>query len=258
MPITSIIEIVGLVAGLVAIILAYRHASTLQGLVVQMQAQALMAKSALEDMERAISTRYLTHFPLYFSEIVTLVGEAKEKIEVFCDFPAYGSFSSHKHFLAYRFQLQTKLEEGVDVEITCLCRERRLDLAREQFLGGDSEWEKKKRSGDFHLHLVSFLETHGRLSELEGLDIDGFLRLVEEEDQLTLSDLSKAKVNQITTHIPIYFWLIDNKKAIFTISSLSEKEIEHGFVTIDQRLISALSTMKRRYDRPAIAPAVHA
>ena len=247
--ITSVIELIGLILALVAIGLAFWHARNLKILVGEMRSQAAASSRAFAEMQKSISTRYVAHFPLYFKDIVALIDEAQERIDIFCDFPAYGSFSSREYFLDYRHKLEKKLDQGITVEITCLSREGRSALVKEQFLGRHGDWDKKKYSEAFGTQLADFLDAHGKRSELAGLTLETFLGMIEQEDTLMLTEfLSKAAISQIKAHVPIYFWLIDNRKAIFSIASLSEKEIEHGFVTTDSSLIKALISMRRRYN----------
>jgi len=248
-PITSIIEVVGVLVGLMAIILAFRHAQDLKKIVGEMQGQAKESRQALTEMQGSISTRYIAHFPLYFKDIVALIDEAQARIDIFCDVPAYGNFSSRRHFLDYRHKLENKLEQGLTIEITCLSKEGRSALFKEQFFGHDADWEKKKHSDDFRPLLAGFLDAHGKHSELDSLTLDTFFGMIEEEDNLMLTKfLSRATITETKAHVPIYFWLIDGSKAIFAIPILSDKEREHGFVTTDSSLIKAFSSMRKRYN----------
>jgi hypothetical protein len=270
-PITMI-EMVGLGVGLWAIWLAFRHAHDLKNLVGEMQRQAgemhrqaEESRQAFIEMQGSISTRYISHFPFYFKDIVALLDKAQARIDIFCDLPAYGNFSSHQQFLDYKHKLENKLgqrdKQGrrLTIEMTCLSKEGRSALFEKQF-GQEADWEKKKHSDDFRPLLVDFLEDHQRLSELESLSRDNFSGMLEEEDKLMLSKvLSRAKIFETRAHVPIYFWLIDESEAIFAIPCLSEKELEHGFSTTDSNLIRSFIEMRKGYnsprDLPAVAPA---
>jgi hypothetical protein len=48
--------------------------------------------------------------------------------------------------------------------------------------------------------------------------------------------------------MPIYFWIADDKNAIFAVPALTSDAIEYGFTTSDRDLIIAFKNMKRRYD----------
>jgi hypothetical protein len=256
-----VVEILGVVLGLLAIVLAFWHERAMLRVVEKLNRQATQAEAhtkELEEIRKASSTRYLSAFPGYFEDIVELLRQAKESIVIFCDFPAYGSFSNRAAFLSYRYLLEQKLEEGIPVEVTFLVREARREIAREQFSAG-IDWEAKKRSPDFGPRLKAFAEAHGWTTSVADLTFDGFLELIEKEDDLMETEfLSKAHRFPIERHVPIYFWLVDGNRAIFSIASLSAKAIEHGFTTFDQKLISAFEDMRRRYDYPTGATPVAA
>ena len=218
---------------------------------------AVELRHALSEMRQSLSTRYLARFPLYFKDIVALIDTAQERIDIFCDVPAYGSVSNPKYFRDYRTKLKEKLAQLLTIEITCLSKERRSALFKEQFLGDHADWERKKHSNP---HYAGFLEAHGKRSQLDSLTPDTFLGMVEEEDNLMLNEfLSGAKISQTKAHVPIYFWLIDEREAIFAIPSLAEGDLEHGFKTTDSSLIRAFKSMRNLYnsspDLLAAAPA---
>jgi hypothetical protein len=233
----SIIEWVGLGVGLVAIGLAIWHARDL----------TILTKS--------ISTRYIGHFPHYFKDIVALIDEAQERIDIVCDVPGYGSFSSPQHFEEYRNKLKEKRKKGLTIETTCLSKEGRSTLFKEQFFGHGGDWEKMKHSGVFGTQLAAFLDDHQKLSELDSLTPETFLGMLEVEGNRMLTEvLSRATITETEAHVPIYFWLIDDRKAIFSIPSLSEKELEHGFATTDSNLIRSFISIRKRYNS-SVAPA---
>jgi hypothetical protein len=241
------IEAASFLGAVIAIVLAMLHERELRALLVNMrtrnaeteeQHDALVKE--LLDIEGSLSTRYLSCFPIYFADIVSLVSEAHQRIVIFCDFPAYGCFSNRKSFLDYRYQLEKKLEQGVDVEITFLNDTARLQELWDQFAS-------RYMSEEFGHNLREFLVAHG--VEPRDMPPPEFLGLIEKENiAMTENFLSRARQFPIATHIPVYFWLADDK-AIFSIASHSEKTLEHGFRTNDPRLISALIEMKDRYHR---------
>jgi len=279
----KISEAVALIVGIWAIWLAFQHGHALQNLVAEMQRQAgamqdqademqhqadVMrgqadeSRQAFTKMQGSISTRYIAPFPGYFKDIVALIDKAEERIDIFCDLPAYGNFSSHHHFLDYKHKLENKLGQRdkrgrrLTIKMTCLSKEGRSALFEEQF-GHDDDWEKKKHSANFRTLLVDFLEEHQRLSELDGLTRDTFSGLLEEEDNLMLTKvLSRATITETKDHVPIYFWLIDESEAIFAIPIPGDEELEYGFTTTDANLIRCFTKMRNRYNSPHDLPAV--
>lgn len=54
---------------------------------------------------------------------------------------------------------------------------------------------------------------------------------------------------ELSTDMPLYFWLADGLRAVFSIPSLSDEATEYGFVTGKARLITAFQNMRDRYLR---------
>jgi hypothetical protein len=184
-------------------------------------------------------------FPKYLQNIAQLIAGANESIEIICDFPAYGRFSDPGAFLSYRAQLDSKQQEGKEVQITCLDRERRREIAYNQF-GGPTYWPQKKTSESFQKRLTAFLKSSKPSIDPADLDYNRFLDLIEAEDSWMLDHhLARARVNQVNRHIPVFFWIVDKKEAIFAIASLSD--VEYGFYTRDTRLLTAFQDMRKTY-----------
>jgi len=199
---------------------------------------------------RALSTRRLGQFPDYMTPIAELIEKAEREIVILCDFPAYGSFSAPQEFLRYRHALEQKISEEKIVRVTCLDADGRKALTYEQF--PEPKWEEwrsrqKKR-------LRAFLHFHGSEADADDLSIEQFAMLLEQEDVRVLDEsLLHADKAFINAHLPLYFWLIDGKAAIFSIPSFTEKATEHGFFTLDEHLILGLLDLEARYRR-AIQP----
>jgi hypothetical protein len=236
------------------------QAGVIQGQAAILQAQAQVSESHKKELEshkntldlilRGLSTHHIGQFPEYIMPIANLVEEAKGEIVILCDFPAYGSFSAPHDFLRYRQALERKMDEGKDVRITCLDAEARVQLSHEQFSVEPKTWDKWKKRQANHERLLAFLSSTENNTNIAELTVNRFAMLLEEQDaRLLKQNLLVANVKEISGHIPLYFWLIDGEKAIFSIPSFSEKASEHGFYTIDPHLITGLQDLEARYRR---------
>ncbi|HEX3128422.1 MAG TPA: hypothetical protein VH394_13915 [Thermoanaerobaculia bacterium] len=226
---TEVVGVIEILVGLIAIWMAMKHASDLKSLV------------------QVASTRYLSDFPAYLSDLARLVTKAETSIVIFCDFPAYGRFSNHRAFIEYRYALEKKKIDidNIRIEITCLSKEQRRLAVRQQF-----ENEFAIRSKKFSLLLEKFLADCGVTTHTaETLDLETFLDLAETANSDMLEEAFLHQHVEVDQPMHIFFWLIDGREAIFSVASRSEKALEHAFYTRDTRLIEAFESMRSLYQR---------
>ncbi len=247
------VERVGLILAVLAFIVGLVHVIEIRRVMTRAKSQADQAKShtdALEEVRRTLSTRYIGKFPEYYPEIVTLIERARNRIVIFCDFPAYASFSDPDTWLNYHQALQRKLlKEDIPVELTCLNETSRRRSVEEQWFGSGNTWENRMKDSTFSKKVQELLATHGKDAKTDSLTQDDFAEILEHDERNALDDLRTATIREIDGYMPIYFWLIDDISAVFTMPSFSEKATEYGFSTTDQRLLAALQEMRDRYHR---------
>lgn len=217
----------------------------------------------LEAIQQSLSTRYLGLFPRYLGDLAELVRQADQEIRILCDYPAYGCFSDAKAFLAYRRAIEDKSNAGVKVYLLCYNEDKRAQFNDEQFPQGGAEWSAWKSKKENHARLEPLLQDYRKSAELaissvEELDETGFKKLMLAADRKMLDEtFSKAtNTTEIETFIPIFFWLIDGREAVFSIASLSGEVSEHGFRTVSSDFIIAFKDMWERYARAALTSAV--
>ena len=266
------VEILGLVLGLAAILLAIKHLRGIedQRIELKVQAIALTTQAAqldaqlnsqaakldaqaakLEETQRSLSTRYIGEFPEYLPLIVSLIKQAQKEVLVFCDIPAYGHFSDYTNWLEYRYVIE-KQSGKIPVSLTCLNKEWRNKTHDEQFTEKELAWDEWKKEAKIREQLQRYLQINSRSVNVETLSKQEFADMVEETDNQMLSGVfATCDIMEVAAYIPLYFWLVDKKEAIFTIPSYSNKHSEYGFFTSDPRLISAFIEMKERYHREA-------
>lgn len=251
MKIIEIVDIVASLTALLALVISVRQEHVLRGQAKDLRSQARLSRShkkMLDSINDALTTRHIGQFPDYMKTIVDLVGKSNKNVTILCDFPAYGCFSAPSDFLAYRQTLERKIEEGKLVRITSLDSPSRGALSREQFsleekdLGKWEEWKTKNQE-----RLTIFLNSHGGTT-VGDLTLKHFTYLLEEEDQRMLKRPFKKENSTATKeYIPVYFWIIDESEAVFSIPSFTERATEHGFHTSDHRLILGLKDLEARY-----------
>jgi hypothetical protein len=60
---------------------------------------------------------------------------------------------------------------------------------------------------------------------------------------------------EIDSPMPIYLWIADGRKAIFSIPHFGVDPTEHGFETTNQDLVQSLKRLWHRYkDTSSVAP----
>jgi len=213
--------------------------------------------SSLDRIMRSLTTRLLGTFPEYYEDITDLLKDAQEKIVVFCDHAAYGSFSKRNIWeFHYHYTLQRQLKEQKrQVEVTCLNQKGRRGLVKDQFFGAGKDLEDWKKDPDFMIKLQETLSAQSEPMRAEEITEEEFENIIEAEEMRTLAELrcAGAEIHEISADVPLYFWLIDSgtsrARAIFAIPSFSEKLVEYGFITEDQGLISAFEQMRDRYQK---------
>ncbi|MEW6130920.1 MAG: hypothetical protein AB1757_28070 [Acidobacteriota bacterium] len=248
------VEILGLVLAVLAFVVGIWHLREIRQVISEARNQTSEAKShttALDEVRRSLSTRYIGQFPEYFPEVVAFLEHAKREIEIFCDYPAYGSFSDPINWLAYRQALERKIQqEEVRVNITCLNETSRNKSVIEQFFKPAQTWEEWKQDSGNAKRLEKYLSLHGGAPGFEDLTREYFLEMLKKDEKRTLEVvLAGAKIREIDSYVPLYFWIVDRNSAVFAIPSFSERAIEYGFSTTDQKLISAFEDMRDRYHR---------
>lgn len=224
----------------------------LRDLIREARSQGSEAKGhtlALQEVKASLTTRYLGPFPQYMPDIIAVVGGAKEKLVICCDFPAYGRFADPTRWLEYEQAIERKIHSGIRVSLTCLDADCRVKFNSEQFSKEIGEWDDWKRSKLGEASLKELIDYYGDRGEtIDTLSRERFQELLEKSDQRMLAGpFGRAERREIHDLMPIYFWLADGRSAVFSIPSFAGKVTEYGFITFDQKLISAFEEMVGRY-----------
>jgi len=223
-------------AAALAILLAFVHARHLRQQI-----------DRLEEVRRALPTQHLGKFPDYMQRIVDVVRQARKSVIILCDFPAYGALSNPEAFREYRHALEERSDGGVTIEVACLNDDLRAAATDAEFPKTEQwpEWRQKETNLD---HLQKLLARHGKRAKAETVTREQVIELLCAEDKRTLDEtFGGAHRCQVKNAVPLYLWLVDGSQAVFAIPSFNHRSVEHGFYTMDPRLIEGLLDIRARY-----------
>lgn len=249
-------EIIGLVLAIAALWVGIYHLGEINDTLdkvdhvhLELTKQIRKTDDTLIRVRETLSTRYLSNFPAFMPDIVNLVRDARESVVIFCDIPGYGVFSDPANAgLYYDLIEQKRRQQNFRLELTCMDRKSRQAYIQEQFKMYDFEaWMLDPLSRQ---RLQNFAASRG--IDVATLKTPALLvAAILDADDETFRHTFLGKGVQSPSPMPIYFWIADNKTAIFAIPALVPGTIEYGFATSDKELISAFLHMKRRYDEAA-------
>lgn len=206
---------------------------------------------AVVRLEGEVSTRRLDVFPAFMPTIVRLLEEVDEErgsIRIFCDFPAYATFSNLREYQRYSAVIQEKAKV-VPVELVCLNEVRRRKLSENQIIhnGGWEMWVSDPRM----VRLLAVVSK--RLGEVDSLD--ALVDLLEMCDQKALQHTFGQAKRCITDEImPVAFWVVDGQKAVFALQPFKQEAVAVGFLTHDSALVEALNGIFDRYVMMSTTP----
>ncbi len=223
--------------------LATKLASVEQQLTEQIGNSVREMGRSVTEIREALPTKRLGKFPAFLPHIVKLLKSANSSVVIFCDFPAYGSFSDPDTFRVYRRAIEDNIVERKQVTIACLGTNARADETHRQEVKDTEDWSAYKRT-----RLETFrryIEIHSHHMKAQDLTNDEFRKFVIDEDNHTLDHSFRgAATLDVYTRPTVYFWLIDDDSMIFVIQSASRLD-EYGFYTQDSHLIASLKEVAR-------------
>jgi hypothetical protein len=190
----------------------------------------------------SLSTRFIGTFPLFLPNIIELIRNARKSVIVFCDFPGYGGFSDPDNGLAYKHALESQMQQGHRVELTCadLERRRRQPLELLSRVSWD-DWRTENRK-----NIDNFLAKHGNIADPSAVTREELFRVLDDVDEQLLQQVFRNDVVQLPVDMPIYFWIADNRIAVFSVPAMAGTALEYGFSTSDQALIQAFLDIRQR------------
>lgn len=205
--------------------------------------------NSTEDLKTQLSTRRVGVFPSFVPKIVELLDSANERVMIFCDFPAYGDFSSSRS----REYAAAVGKNAGKISLLCLSEDERKKLLSRQI--PDKKWASWRR--EHAKELRAFLKRLGT-NPSYGLRIkrDDLMKILNQRDTQALDrEFKQATVHETPQVMPLYFWIADGEKAILSLAPLVKASaLEVGFRTTDSDLIEALEDIFERYRQDASEP----
>lgn len=192
-------------------------------------------EAAVGNLRGEVETHYIGKFPDFMPDIIDVLRGAEKDVTIFCDLPAYGVVSNPRCFQKYMRAIEERAED-VPVRMLHLNAQGREVNLRIQ--AGD-EWSIDG-SG------VAFAQSAGATPDI---DRGEFLNLVEREQVKALARFKDADVvtNETDLLMPLYFWIADQKRAVFALTQFDPEAHEAGFVTASPNLIAAMRGIFERY-----------
>jgi hypothetical protein len=221
---------------MVAIALAYVHAYHLRHQVKE-----------VGEIKKWLPTQPIGSFPTYLTDIVRLVKSARKYVVIMCDYPAYGVFSDPDAFFLYCQTLVEQIHNGVRVSLTCLDDKQRSALTNAEFARYANRWPAWCSNNASNIRTL--LRHHNKNEDLAtAVTREQLVEMLSVEDfSVLLNTLQNAsRVTTVCETLPVYFWLIDGREAIFSIPSVTNPGDERGFYTRDADLIAGLIDIHSR------------
>jgi len=251
----------GLVLALAALVVGFYHVKEINHTLdkvdhVHQELTAQMQKNdaTVAQVRERLSTRYLSNFPDFIPDIVKLVDGARSSVVIFCDLPGYGVFSDPESAGQYHDVLEQKQRQpNFRLELTCMDDKTRRNYIEEQFSTFD--WKMWQADPALRARLETFAASRGL--NVQSLQTPASLiAAILDADTETFKHTFLGKAVRTDAPMPMYFWIADDKSAIFAVPALTSDAIEYGFTTSDRDLIIAFKNMKRRYDEAVTRRAI--
>lgn len=255
------LAVVGIV---IAVAIGYYHLNEIKKVLGNTKIQV----DKLVGLEKSTSTHFILEFPKFIPDIVDLIKSADERLVIFCDIPAYGCFSDPHRWKQYCHAIEDKVYEKEErgkvftIELICLEHTSRME-SYDEVLNDWPKWRAKhsQKLKQFlrerkHLWIEIEAFSEDRLTQqLETLEKEPFKLLLEGANKEMLDGtFPNIKIyHEIQGRMPAFFWLADDRNAVFSIPAYRDEHTELGFSTHDENLIRALQLIRNRYMPPTKA-----
>lgn len=209
----------------------------------------------LKQIGDSLSTRYLGEFPHYLREIAPLLGEAQSRVLVACTIPAHAVFTAPDGWQAVRTALDALIGEKRKVELRCAFSTH---AAQREFLSAQFDfarqtWSQWSQDEGNVRRLNLFFSRYG---SAEARSYEDFLACFDRANDAVVDALSRvADVNSYPRRIPMYMWIVDEKKAIFAVATSHPYFSAKAFYTTDASLITSLIDLHAELMSPTVAGA---
>jgi len=196
---------------------------------------AQLQNEMMREIAGSMSTRYVGKFPDHLSEVISLINTAKKSLRILCDVPGYCHFSIPNEFLKYKAAIDNRAATGVKVEAAFLDKTHARHANKEQL----GTWNRVRTSDTYKRYISLF-----RIPEDEQpKTAEAFLDHLGENYDTHLESfrMRPFEVHMVRrSNLPMYFWIVDDRLAVFSFPSLSVQPPEVAFKTSDRDLLNIM------------------
>ncbi len=200
-----------------------------------------------------VSTKSLSEFPEYISELPALIKSTEKHLDIVCDAPSIAIFSNYCLWKEYRRSIIDLHDNNPKVKITLTILE--VDLARkhisDQFSDITQDYSKWKANPENQSKVLKVLDQTlvDEEYDYDELTIEELTEVFLKVDEIELKTTFKnAIVHRVKYPMSSYYWISDEREAIFAIPRFGKGSVtEHGFRTNDEALIRSFRSITNRY-----------
>lgn len=215
------------------------------GMAIYSMWDARRTSENLNSVRDGLSTRWIGTFPDNMPFIRDLLGRARHSIHILADHAMYGSYSDFENANKIVGTIRDGLAKSHD--------QVRVDMI---FL------DEKTRRGQIvrqFEHTFKDEQTTPRLADLlrrvkaKTLSLDEFAAALDSDSKRTEDTLSMmgGTIGHTQEHVPMYFWIIDGREAVFSIPDIGGEAIETSFITSDVNLTKQFVRIFEQYQQAA-------
>ena len=203
--------------------------------------QARKTNESLVDISGSMSTKFVGKFPDHISEVARLLGTAKRKVVIVCDLLGYGYYSNPAHYMQYKSSI-TGLPADISVAITIYDEGQAMAAAKEQL--GESLEEIQK--SETYRNYVAFYKI---AKKDRPTSIEQFYDQWAEDCRQHYKEFNVGAIRicktRVDKSIPVFFWMVDDRAAVFSFPSLSIDPPEVAFETSDPNLLQMFDRIRQ-------------
>lgn len=205
-------------------------------------------------------TQYVNEFPRNIPAITELIEETRLGLLIVSDFCAYGHYSNPAAYAAYKETLIKQRAAGVDIEMHIYDRRRANESTAEQFDLAEpttaSANYKAMRQSEVYRNYFRFHRARG-IDLTEPETVSEFAALMAADQAACVDELRAAGIRvaaDISARLPLFIWLSDQQRAIFSVFNLGHGAREVSLATNDRNLVVMLGEIaaRRGDDIPSI------
>jgi len=207
-------------------------------------------------LETRATTQYLGKFPENLPTLIEIVEGANTSIKVLTDVFAYAAYSATANYNRLMIALEKRIETNkVNLTWCTYNKEKAKESVMKQLrLAGVVENSKEAKEFLGSEKMKEFVDTFKGIQPPRTI-LEFFETVLEgrnEETRKRLGDKGCQMQPIVSTELPLYIWLIDDRVAIFCVPIKEENFVrEDTFITRDPTLLSVLTEVGNLYWRRA-------